>query len=65
MKIVALKEHTCYCCGETIKKGEECIALFVNPSNPAKNEFDVIYTCLKCFGEEACKIRIEKRKAAP
>ncbi|MEM4703688.1 MAG: hypothetical protein QXJ02_01265 [Candidatus Bathyarchaeia archaeon] len=63
MKITALKEHECFCCGKTIKKGEECFASFVNPSDAQKNEFDVIYTCSKCIAEESCRTRIERRSA--
>ena len=64
MKVTALKEHKCYCCGAVISKGEECFALFVNPSDPIKSEFDVIYTCSKCIEEEACRVRIGRRGAA-
>ncbi|MEM3458703.1 MAG: hypothetical protein QXN36_03645 [Candidatus Bathyarchaeia archaeon] len=64
MKVVALKEHKCFCCGASISKGEECFAFIVNPSDPEKNEFDVIYTCSKCSGEEACRIRIKRKGAA-
>lgn len=63
MKIVALKDHKCFCCGSVINKGKECFAFIVNPSDPEKSEFDVIYTCSKCSEQEACKIRI-KRKGA-
>jgi hypothetical protein len=34
----------------------------VNPSNPSKSEFDVIYTCIKCSEEEKCRIRIKRRE---
>jgi len=61
MKVVALKERRCYCCGGTIPKGEECFAFIVNPADPEKNEFDVIYTCLKCADEEACKVSIRRK----
>jgi len=61
MKVVALKEHKCFCCDAVIGKGEECFAFFVNPSDPKKNEFDVVYTCLKCSEEEACKVRIRRK----
>jgi len=61
MKVVALKEHKCHCCGATIGKGEECFAFFVNPSDPEKNEFDIVYTCSKCSEEEACRIRIRRK----
>jgi hypothetical protein len=64
MKVIALKEHKCYCCGEAINKGEECFAFIVNPSDPEKSEFDVVYTCLKCVEEEACRIRIRRKGAA-
>jgi len=63
MKVKALKERKCYCCGETIAKGDECFAFVVNPSDPQKTEFDVIYTCSKCSDEDACRVRI-KRKGA-
>ena len=65
MKVVALKEHKCYCCEGIISKGEECFAFIVNPSNPEKNEFDVVYTCSKCAGEEACETRINRKGSAP
>lgn len=61
MKITALKNHKCYCCGSTIKKGEECFVFIVTPLDPQENEFDVIYTCLKCVDEEACKIKVSRR----
>ncbi|MEM3577016.1 MAG: hypothetical protein QXX51_00975 [Candidatus Bathyarchaeia archaeon] len=64
MKVTALKEHKCFCCGAPIKRGEECFAFFVNPSDPSKSEFDVIYTCIKCSDEERCKIRIKRREAS-
>jgi hypothetical protein len=64
MKIAALKEHKCYCCGSIINKGKNCFAYIINPSDPDKNEFDVIYTCLKCADEEACKTRIKRRDAS-
>jgi len=63
MKVIALKEHTCFCCGGTIKKGEVCFAFIVNPENPEKSEFDVIYTCLRCSGEESCQIRVRRKDA--
>jgi len=63
MKVKALKEHTCFCCGEAIKKGEVCFAFIVNPENPEKSEFDVIYTCLRCSGEETCQIRVRQKGA--
>lgn len=63
MKIVALKNHKCYCCRRTIKKGDECFAFIVAPLNPEKNEFEVIYTCLNCLNEESCIIKIRKRGA--
>jgi hypothetical protein len=65
MKVIALKEHRCYCCRETINKGEECFAFIVSPTDPTKNEFDVIYTCTKCVDEEACRRRITQKSAAP
>jgi hypothetical protein len=61
MKVTALKEHKCYCCGGAINRGEECFAFIVNPANPEKNEFDVIYTCSKCAEEEACRRRIKQK----
>ncbi len=61
MKVTATKEHECYCCGATISKGDQCFALFVNSSNPKLDEFDVIYTCIKCVDKESCKTRIERR----
>lgn len=61
MKIAALRNHRCYCCGSPINKGEECFAFIVTPSNPQKNEFDVIYTCSRCVNEEACKVKINAR----
>jgi hypothetical protein len=63
MKVTALKKHTCYCCGQTIKKGEACFAFIVNPKNPTKNEFDAVYTCSKCVDEETCRVRIKKKSA--
>jgi hypothetical protein len=64
MKITTLNKHTCYCCGLTIKKGEVCFAFMVNPKNPEKNEFDVIYTCSKCVDEETCRVIIKKKGAS-
>ncbi|MEM3580511.1 MAG: hypothetical protein QXH40_06535 [Candidatus Bathyarchaeia archaeon] len=64
MKITALKEHKCFCCGGVIKKGEECFVFIVNPENPTKSEFDVIYTCAKCAEEEACRRRIKQKGVA-
>ncbi|MEM0216263.1 MAG: hypothetical protein QXT06_05330 [Candidatus Bathyarchaeia archaeon] len=61
MKVKALTEHVCYCCGGIIKKGEDCIAFLVSPENPERAEFDVIYTCLKCSLEESCQIKVRKR----
>jgi len=65
MKVIALKEHQCTCCGAVIGKSEECFAFIVNPADAKKNEFDVVYTCSKCVEEEACRIRIRGRGAAP
>ncbi|MGB9959638.1 MAG: hypothetical protein ACPLKQ_03845 [Candidatus Bathyarchaeales archaeon] len=64
MKVTALKEHKCFCCGGTINKGDVCFAFIVNPENPQKSEFDVIYTCLKCSSEESCQIKV-RAKSAP
>jgi hypothetical protein len=64
MKVIALKEHACYCCGTAIAKGEACFAVFVNPSDPKSNEFDVFYTCSKCINEESCKVRMKGKGAA-
>jgi len=61
VKIVARKDHKCYCCGATIPNGDQCFALFVNPSNTSVEEFDVIYTCSKCVGQDSCKTRIRRR----
>jgi len=61
MKVVALTEHKCFCCGALISKGDECFVFIVNPSDPEKSEFDVLYTCSKCSGEEACRIRIKRK----
>ncbi|MEM2913257.1 MAG: hypothetical protein QXR06_02805 [Candidatus Bathyarchaeia archaeon] len=61
MKIIALRNHRCYCCGSIVNKGEECFAFIVTPSNPQENEFDVIYTCLRCVNEETCKVKINAR----
>jgi len=63
MKVVALKGHKCCCCGAIINKGEKCFAFFVNPKDPNKNEFDVVYTCSKCAEEEACRTIIERKGA--
>ena len=63
MRVVALKEHECFCCGKPIKKGDECSASFVDPSDPQKAEFEVIYTCSKCIDEETCRTRIRGRGA--
>lgn len=63
MKVTALGKHECYCCGELIGKGDECFVFFVTPSDPAKNEFDVIYTCLECAEEEKCRARIKQKNA--
>jgi len=63
MKVIALKNHRCYCCGSIIKEGEECFVFMVAPLNPSKSEFDVIYTCLKCLDEESCRIKIRERGA--
>lgn len=61
MKITALKEHKCFCCGGIIKKGELCLAFIVSPENPEESEFDVIYTCLNCSEEETCQIKIRQK----
>ena len=61
MKVKALSNHKCYCCGKTIEKGEECIIYFVPSSDPSQREFDTIYTCLKCAEEESCRVRIERK----
>jgi len=61
VKITALREHICFCCEGTIKKGELCFVFIVNPEKPEKSEFDVIYTCLRCSGEEACKVKIKQK----
>lgn len=61
MKITALNDHKCYCCGSTIKRGEECFAFMIAPRDSEKSEFDVIYTCLKCLDEESCRVRIKER----
>lgn len=63
MKVTALEEHTCYCCGETIEKEEICFAFIVNSRDPRKNEFDVVYTCSKCVDKENCQVRIKKKGA--
>jgi hypothetical protein len=65
LKVIALKEHKCYCCGEIINKGEECFAFIVSPADPNKSEFDVIYTCSRCAEEEACRRRIIRKGAVP
>lgn len=64
MKVKALKDHECFCCGKMIKKGEFCFAFMISPENPEKNEFDVVYTCLKCSEEETCQVRIRHKGAA-
>ncbi len=64
MKIVALKERECFCCGKTIGKGDACFASFVNSPDPQKVEFEVIYTCSDCIEKEKCRIRIRGRGAA-
>lgn len=61
MKIKALKNHRCYCCGSVIKRGEECFAFIVAPPDPEKSEFEVIYTCLNCLNEESCVVKIRAR----
>ncbi|MEM2341394.1 MAG: hypothetical protein QXX94_04355 [Candidatus Bathyarchaeia archaeon] len=61
MKIRALKDHKCYCCGTVIRKGDECFAFLVAPLNPDKSEFDIIYTCLNCLNEDSCIIKIRER----
>ncbi|MCS7114807.1 MAG: hypothetical protein RMJ15_09410 [Nitrososphaerota archaeon] len=63
MKVKALKDHECFCCGETIRKGAICFAFMVKPEKPDKNEFDVVYTCLKYSEEEACRVRIRQKGA--
>lgn len=65
MKITALKEHKCYCCGATIGKGETCFTFIVNPADQKKSEFDVTYTCLKCAEQESCRVKIKIRGASP
>ncbi|MEM1544485.1 MAG: hypothetical protein QW795_07365 [Candidatus Bathyarchaeia archaeon] len=61
MKIIALRNHKCYCCGKMIRKGDNCFAFMVTPLNPEKDEFEVIYTCLDCLDKESCVIRIRER----
>jgi len=63
MKVIALEEHTCYCCGVTIKKDEVCFVFVANPRDPRENEFDAVYTCSKCVDEETCRVRIKKKGA--
>lgn len=65
MKIMALKERKCYCCGASIGRGETCFAFIVNPEDPKKSEFDVSYTCLKCAEQESCRVKIKSRGASP
>ena len=63
MKVAALREHKCYCCGAKISKGQDCFAFFANPADPSRNEFDTVYTCSKCVEEEACRVRIKRKSA--
>jgi len=49
VKVTALEEHECYCCGEKISRGEECFVFVVDSADPEKSEFDVIRVCSKCF----------------
>jgi len=61
MKIRALKNHRCYCCGRIIERGNECFVFLVAPFNPEKSEFEVIYICLDCLNKESCIIKIRER----
>jgi len=48
MKITALEDHKCAYCPRTIKKGEECLACMNLPEKPEKQEYEVLYVCMKC-----------------
>ncbi|MBC7129779.1 hypothetical protein H5T51_00975 [Candidatus Bathyarchaeota archaeon] len=63
MRVKAITDHVCYCCGGAIKKGEECIAFIVSPENPDKAEFDIIYICLRCSVDKSCQVKVRKRSA--
>jgi len=61
LKVKAVVDHECYCCQDTIKKGEDCLIFMVTPSKPEENEFDTIYMHMSCGENPECKRLIEAK----
>ena len=55
MLVTAKTDHTCSCCGGTIKKGEKCY-VYLNYSKDPDKEFEVFYNCQRCIEEGICRM---------
>lgn len=51
MKIKALIDHKCSCCGDNIKKDNDCYVYLGYPTND-KEEFTTYYECVECTEKE-------------
>lgn len=55
MRITAIEDHKCSCCGNTIKKGTDCYIWFNYPEDRTKTEYEVLYECIECTEKQKCR----------